>query len=124
MPKIGNTGIPYELLVQAIFQEILQQDRVPNVSVQHNVRVRGRTTKHQVDVLWRFLVGGIEYTTVVQAKDWRAKITKAAVLAFRAVLDDIPGQPRGIVVTRTGFQSGARELAERHGMGLYLLQRA
>jgi hypothetical protein len=117
-----NTGIPYELIVQSIFQEILDQERAHTIRVEHNVELKGRTTTHQIDVLWRFSIGGIAYTTLVQAKDWKSKIKKETVLAFRAVLDDIPGQPRGVLVTRSGFQSGAQILAEKHGIKLYLLR--
>jgi restriction endonuclease len=117
----NNTGIPYELLVQSIFQEILDQESAHTIRVEHNVELKGRTTTHQIDVLWRFSIGGITYTTLVQVKDWKSKIKKENVLAFRAVLDDIPGQPRGVLVTRSGFQSGAKTLAEKHGIKLYLL---
>jgi len=119
-----NTGIPYELVVQSIFQEILSQEAAQTVSVEHNVTVEGRTTTHQLDVTWSFTFGGIGYTTIVQAKDWATKIKKSDVLAFRGVLDDLPGQPRGLMVTRTGFQSGARALALAYGIQPYLLRRA
>src|SRR5262245_28658186 len=117
-----NTGIPYELIVQSIFQEILDQERAHTIQVKHNVELQGRTTTHQIDVLWHFSIGGIVYTTLVQAKDWKSKIKKETVLAFRAILDDIPGQPHGVLVTRSGFQSGAKTLAEKHGIKLYLLR--
>jgi len=103
----ANTGLPYELVVQSIFQEILDQDGACTIRVEHDVELQGRTTTHQIDVLWRFEIGGIRYLTLVQAKDWDSKIKKEHVLAFRGVLDDIPGQPRGVLITRTGFQSGS-----------------
>jgi Restriction endonuclease len=117
-----NTGIPYELVIQAMFQEILNKGGGRTIKVRHNVVVKGRTTKHQIDLMWRFSVGGIKYTTIVQATDWTSKVKKSAVLAFRGVLDDLPGQPRGVMITRTGFQAGAKALAERHGIKLYLLK--
>ena len=106
----ANTGLPYELVVQSIFQEILDQDGACTIRVEHDVELQGRTTTHQIDVLWRFEIGGIRYLTLVQAKDWDSRIKKEHVLAFRGVLDDIPGQPRGVLITRTGFQSGAGRL--------------
>lgn len=121
-PRTTNTGIPYELLVQEVFQEILDQKSARTIMVERDVKVKGKTTTHQIDVLWRFSVGGIEYTTVVQAKDWNSKINQAAVLAFRSVLDDIPGQPRGLMVTRLGFQAGALRVARANGIQLYVLR--
>ena len=117
-----KTGISYELLVQSIFQEIHDQEDIRTIKVEHDVDIKGLTTTHQIDVLWRFAKGGITYLTLVQAKDWDSMIKQEQVLAFHAVLYDIPGHPRGVMVTRSGFQSGARTVAEAHDIGLYLLR--
>ena len=61
---------------------------------------------------------------IVQAKDWQHRVEQVHLLAFRQVLDDLPGQPRGIFVTRTGYQSGAKEFALAHGILLYELKEA
>jgi Restriction endonuclease len=116
-----NTGIPYELLIRSIFQEILGQDKAKTIRVKQNTSVQGKLSKHQIDVLWTFSLGGITYTTIVQAKDWHSKIKKEHLSEFHDVLEDIPGQPRGVLVTRSGFQSGAKSLADKHGIKLYLL---
>jgi hypothetical protein len=42
-------------------------------------------------------------------------------LEFKGVLDDLPGQPRGAFVTRTGYQRGAKDFAAAHGIILYEL---
>jgi hypothetical protein len=67
-------------------------------------------------------MAGVIYRTVVQAKDWGQPVKQEQLLAFRAILDDLPGQPRGIFVTRTGYQSGALEVARAHGIALYELR--
>lgn len=118
-----NTGRPYEKLTQQIFAEILNRDEVTNIEVRHNVTLTGRTTDHQIDVYWEFERGGIKYTTVVQAKDWTTHaVDQGELLKFRAVLDDLPNQPRGVVVTRTGYQQGAFTFAAAHGILLYVLR--
>ena len=73
---------------------------------------------HQIDLLWTFTIAGIDHQTIVQARDWNQKIKQEAVSAFNDILKDIPGQPRGVIVTRTGFQQGAKQAADFHGMGL------
>jgi hypothetical protein len=49
-------------------------------------------------------------------------VKQEQVLAFQSVLGDIPGQPRGIMVARSGFQEGARRYAAHHGIELYELR--
>lgn len=117
-----NTGLPYEILTQKIFQALHDQDQIKNIKVQQNVTLQGKTLKHQIDVYWEYDLGGIVYRAIVQAKDWGQPVTQNQLLAFKAVIDDLPGQPRGIFVTRTGYQRGAMEFARANGIVLYELR--
>jgi hypothetical protein len=116
-----NTGIPYETLVTRVFKEFVNQNAVRTIEVKHNVVLDGKTASHQIDVYWEFEYGGIKYRNIVQAKDWKSKIPKGAIEQLLFITNDLPGQPRGIFVTRSGYQKGAIELAERHGILLYTL---
>lgn len=116
-----NTGISYELLVRGIFQAIHDQDQVSTVSVEHNKTLQGKTVTHQIDVYWKFEKAGITHEVIVQAKDWENAVNQGQLLQFKGVLDDLPSQPRGIFVTRTGYQQGAKTFAAEHGIILYEL---
>ena len=105
--KRENTGIPYEKLVQGIFQAIHDQEDVATITVEQNKTLEGKISTHQVDVYWKFERGGIEHEVVVQAKDWRGRVRPGDLFHFKCVLDDLPSQPRGVFVTRTGYQQGA-----------------
>lgn len=117
-----NTGIPYEILTQQIFNLILNNNRVNNIKIEHDVELQGIVSKHQIDVYWEFEEGGITYRTIVQTKDWSESVKQEQLFAFKCILDDLPSQPRGVFVTRTGYQSGAREFAEKMGIILYELR--
>ena len=118
-----NTGKDYEILVQGIFQMLVDQQSVPNVTVKRNVTLQGLTgNTHQIDVYWEFRLADVVYKTVVQCKNWSSRVKQEQVLAFNSVLQDIPGQPRGIMVTSTGVQSGAERFAKSHGIVVYHLR--
>ena len=91
-----NTGKPYEKLTQKIFSQIVNQNSVQNINVQHDVTLLGKTTSHQIDVYWEFEVGGLQYQTVIQAKDWKNKVKKEQMLAFKGILDDLPSGTKGV----------------------------
>jgi hypothetical protein len=116
-----NTGKPYEELTELVFNRLLAQEKVC-AKVERDVVLEGRSTKHQIDVTFHFKVGSVSYRTIVQCKDWSSTVKQEQVLAFHSVLSDIPGQPRGIMVSRSGFQEGARKIAEHHGIKLYELR--
>lgn len=120
---MANSGKDYEKLVRDIYQDILRLDGVDNVEVQHNVILTGRSgAKHQIDVFWRFVLGGIQHQVIIQAKDWSSAVDQGEVLKFISVLNDLSGQPRGVIVARSGFQSGALTLAKDSGLVLYELR--
>jgi hypothetical protein len=123
-----NNGKKYEELAQHVFQQIvnlkpqLTSEGVKTIEVQRNRVIAGRGSTHQIDVLWEFEFGGVNYLTIIEAKDWATPVPQEKLFAFKAVLDDIPGQPRGIFVSRSGFQSGALEYAKHHGIKAYELR--
>ncbi|MGO9518448.1 MAG: restriction endonuclease, partial [Candidatus Korobacteraceae bacterium] len=120
-PDQDRSGKRYEVLVQDVFHALLNQNEVHNIDVKHNVTLQGKTTTHQVDVYWEFDKGGVTYRTVVQAKDWATPVNQGELIKFKGVLDDLPQQPRGVFVTRTGYQDGAKGYAQAHGIALYEL---
>jgi hypothetical protein len=117
----NNTGTSYELLTKEIFSAILNQGSVLNIDVKHNVVLQGKTVEHQIDVYWEFEQGGIKHTVVVEAKDWNSPVKQGDLFQFKAVLDDLPGQPRGVFIARSGYQRGAKEYAKIHGIIIYEL---
>ncbi len=117
-----KTGKPYENLTQVVFQTILGQKEIPNTKVERNITLQGKTARHQIDVYWKFKFGGVSHEAIVQAKDWQRPVDQLHLLAFKQVLDDLPGQPKGIFVTRTGYQQGAKEFGLAHGILLYELR--
>lgn len=123
MPNRKNTGKPYEKLTQKIFDQIINQDSAHNIEVKHDVILQGKTTTHQIDVYWKFDLNGIQYQTIIQAKDWKTKVKKEHIFAFKGVLDDLPYGTSGIFVSQSGFQSGAIDVARAYGIRLYELRK-
>jgi len=66
--------------------------------------------------------GKISYRNVVQTKDWGGPVTQGEMYKLKAVLDDLPNQPRGIFVSRNGYQKGALRVAEKNGILTYKLE--
>src|ERR1700730_16157145 len=81
-----NTGRTYEILVQAIFQAIHDQDEVANLTVEHNKTLQGEILSHQIDVYWKFESGGITHEAVVQAKDWQSRVKQGQLVQFKSVI--------------------------------------
>lgn len=120
---IYRESIQYEQLTQSIYQAILQNDYGENIQVEHNVEVKGKSgVAHQIDVLWSFKLGNVKHTVLIECKNYASNLTLEKVRNFFGVLHDI-GNVQGIIVTKTGFQSGAAEYANYYGIDLKLLRK-
>lgn len=75
-----------------------------------NVRVEGTRTSHNVDVLVRPYIAGMDVLWIVECKLWKSRINKEHVFALRQIISDI-GADRGFLMAESGFQRGAFEAA-------------
>lgn len=118
-----QAAIDYELLTKAVYDEILHTEGVSNIDVKHNTLIKGRSgVEHQVDVSWQFKQAGVTHTVLIECKNYESAITLEKVRNFFAVLHDV-GNCRGLMVTKTGYQSGVEEFAKYYDIGLKLLRK-
>jgi len=116
-------AIEYELLTQAVYKVILAREEVNKVDVQHNVSIAGRSgVEHQVDVYWKFQQAGITHRVLIECKNYTSNLTLEKARNFFAVVHDI-GNCVGIMVTKTGYQSGAAAFCKHYGLALKLLRK-
>ena len=73
-----------------------------------DVSIKGVRTTHDVDVLVRSHHAGFDVLWLVECKPWKTPISKLHVLALREIVADT-GADRGILLSESGFQSGALE---------------
>jgi hypothetical protein len=81
----------------------------------------GARGKHAVDVVVRGSRAGVEFLWLIECKWWNRAISKAAVLTLSGVMLDV-GADRGIILSRKGFQSGARAMADKSSITLTSLE--
>ncbi len=121
--NLYNEAIEYEQLTKDIYQAILVREGVNTVDVKHNVSVNGRSgVAHQIDVYWEFKQAGITHRVLVECKNYASNITLEKARNFFAVVHDI-GNCVGIMVTKTGYQSGAAAFCKYYGLRLKLLRK-
>ena len=111
----------YELLVRDLHQSLLTTSLVRSISVEHNAKIRGKSgALHQIDVYWEFEAAGVRYKTCVECKHHNRNVSKSAVAAFVAILQDI-GNATGVFVTTIGYQPGAKAMAEAGNIRLLVV---
>lgn len=93
-----------------------------NIRVEVNKKIEDRNgVLRQFDVYWEFNLGGYDYKTVIECKDYASTVTIDKIDAFIGKAQDIPGL-RLIYATKTGYQSGAQKKAKQNKIDLLLIR--
>ncbi|MCW0322728.1 MULTISPECIES: restriction endonuclease [Pantoea] len=120
-----NTGKEYEEFVGAIQQSLINAEgmsHLKNIKVEVNKKIEDRNgILRQFDVYWEFNLGGYDYKTVIECKDYASSVTIDKIDAFIGKTQDIPGL-RLIYATKTGYQSGAQRKADQHKVDLLIIR--
>lgn len=100
---MANVWQDYQNEVAVFFRSL-------GLSAETDLTLEGVRTTHDVDVVVRSQHVGFTVTWIVECKHWKKPVTKLHVLALREIVADL-GADRGILLSETGFQSGAVEAA-------------
>jgi restriction system protein len=92
-------------------EETAEFFRSIGLEAETNVTLQGVRTSHDVDVVVRSDLFGFDLLWIIECKYWRQAVSKLHVLALREIVADL-GADRGILVSESGFQSGAIEAAD------------
>jgi len=90
-------------------------------SAARGVDLEGIRGKHRVDVLGTFSLKGMEYKTIVECKYWSQKVRKEQVATLVSIMEDV-GASKGIIISKSGFQTGAVNYAKKRSVELLTLQ--
>ena len=113
-----NNSIEYELFTRETYQQLVDADTVKATKVQHDVKLEGKSgQKHQIDVYWEYEIAGITHKVAIECKNYSKPIAISKVRDFYGVLSDL-NNVAGIMVTKAGFQEGAKKFAKQYGISL------
>lgn len=106
-----------ESYVQFVYQKLLEfLDEGALVST--NLLIQGKSgVKHEFDVYYEFQHLNIKHRIAIECKNWNTPVTKGEVGEFVAKLNDL-NNISGVMVAKSGYQSGARQFAEANGIQL------
>lgn len=116
-----NAEKSYDLFVQQIVDQIENKSGVKTIKVGRDIELQGRDATHRIDIYWEFEIGNKTYPVIIEAKSWSNAADQEKLFQFKSVLHDLPGQPLGVLITRTGYQEKIRTYAGKNDILLYEL---
>lgn len=113
-----NANIEYEKFTQEIYQILINAQGINTIQVLHNIEVQGKSEqKHQIDVYWEYELAGIKHKVAIECKNYKNQVSVGKVRDFGFVLADLTNV-NGIMVTKIGYQKGAKKIADFYGINL------
>ena len=112
MSQTRNKNTEYEQFTRQVFAGLSSQKRVKTIKLQHNVKLLGNSgTRHQIDVYWEYEKDGQLHKVAIECKNYSKNVPIGKVRDFYGVIDDIDDL-QGIMITRKGFQDGAKKMQQ------------
>jgi len=105
----------YELAVKKLLDAAARP--LPIYESSHLEKIPGLDGDYVIDVAARFSVLGASFLVLVECKRQGRNVEREQVQAFHSKLKSA-GAHKGIVFATSGFQRGAIEYADAHGIGL------
>ena len=117
-----NPNIEYEKFTREVYQKLLDADVVKTTEVKHNVKLTGKSgQKHQIDVYWEYEIEGVRRKVAIECKNYNKAVSLGKVRDFYGVLIDL-NNVAGIMVTKIGYQEGAKKYASHYDINLMELR--
>jgi restriction system protein len=113
---------PLELTPEAFELEVKKDlDRVgaglTDYQSQHREVLAGTDGEYEIDIAVRFTALGANFLVLVECKHYKRPVGREKVQALLAKLQSV-GAHKGIMFAPSGYQSGAIEYADAHGIAL------
>lgn len=118
-----DSSIAFELFTQRVYQKLVNNDVLKPTTVKHNVKLKGKSgCEHQIDVYWEYEIAGNMHRVAIECKNYDSLVPIGRVRDFHGVLSDLTNV-NGIMVSKKGFQEGAKRYAAEYGISLKELRR-
>lgn len=117
-----NPNAEFELFTQWVYQRLVNNDVLKPTKVQHNVKLKGKSgCEHQIDVYWEYEIAGNLHRVAIECKNYDSLVPVGKVRDFQGVLADL-NNVNGIMVSRKGYQEGAKKYADQYGISLKVVR--
>ncbi len=117
-----NSNVEYEKFTREVYQKLLDADVVKTTEIKHDVKLTGKSgQKHQIDVYWEYEIEGVSHKVAIECKNYNSTVPLGRVRDFYGVLIDLDNVA-GIMVTKKGYQEGAKRYASHYGINLMELR--
>lgn len=108
----------FEIYCKDVLNSYAQKEGLHDYKIEHDKKIKAHDGKYQIDILVTYTAFGVSNTILVECKKLSRSVERAEIEVLNSKLQSLAAQ-KGIVISTTGFQSGATSYAKEHGIALW-----
>lgn len=109
--------IEFEKRCKAILEGYAEEEGLKEFSIIHNKHLSAHDGNYQIDIYAEFTALGVRFKVLCECKRYKNKVKRDIVSSLHGKMASL-GTHKGIILSTSGFQSGAIEYAKKHGIAL------
>lgn len=86
-------------------------------TIEHNKIIKGDDGDYQIDIFASFTAMGVKIKVLAECKRYSSPVTREKVVILADKVKQL-GAHKGILISTSGFQSGALKYGDKHGIAL------
>lgn len=107
----------FEEFCVEILTSYANKEHLKDFVIKHNVKQEASDGTYQIDIYSSFTAFGVEFKILCECKQYSASVKRERVEVLESRLKSL-GMHKGILLSTSGFQSGAVQYAKQHGIAL------
>jgi hypothetical protein len=107
----------FEIFCFDVLKEYANSECLTDFSITHNTKIKTNDGEYQIDMCAEFVALSVKFKVIVECKRNIRPIEREKVVVLSDKVRSI-GAHKGILISTSGFQSGAIEYSRIHGIAL------
>ena len=112
------TPTEFEIFCKEILEGYAETENLNSFTIDHNVKLEGYDGIYQIDVYATFIAMGVQFKIICECKQYKNRVNREKVVVLGDKVKSL-GAHKGILLSTSGFQSGAIQYAKAHGIALF-----
>lgn len=112
------TPTEFEIFCMETLRAYAKQEGLQQFRLNHNKKITADDGTYQIDIFAEYVALGTKNTLIVECKKHSRAIEREIVAALYTKVQSI-GANKGLLISTTGFQTGATQFAQKHGITLW-----
>ena len=111
------TPIEFEEYCKEILLGYAEKEKLSDFTIIHDTKLKAHDGTYQIDICASFTAMNVEFKVICECKQYKSHVNREKVVVLADKVKSL-GAHKGILLSTSGFQSGAIQYAKEHGIAL------